>query len=109
MRECREECAGALKESCHIQTVLSFSLFHTHTHTHLAREDGVVLLVVEVPDVECAAALGREEDARSGGAPAAGGQERGVVLGGHDWRLDIFEPDLVCVWTEREKERERVY
>merc|ERR1719230_1324163 len=60
---------------------------------HLVRVSYLVLAVEVVPDVYHAIHARDEEHTGAGGAPAAAREVRGVVLGGHDGRLEVLGPD----------------
>ena len=64
---------------------------------YLDLEDGLVVVVEDVPAVEDAVLPHREEDGHPHWAPAASVQTRAAGLGPHDrTRLDVLAPNLGC-------------
>jgi len=83
------------------------ALLHAHglqaIVVYLQRERWLVHLVEEVPDVERAVHLRREEDGRPRGRPARREEIGRVIRGGHDGRAQLFGPEHVPPVADREE------
>ena len=63
-----------------------------------------VLGIEEVPDIHYTVHACNIKYTTACWRPAAGSQVRGVVLGSHDWRLQVLDPDPCGPVTDRQEE-----